>query len=204
MPLLQKYINELIHSAEIPAHSIDKEGKLLAVSYGWLTLLGYTKDQVIGRKSTEFLTEESKKLAAKVLPEYYETGKCHDIPYTFVDSDGRGVSVLLSADSVWRDGEFLRSIAVLRPTDPQAVRARADKITAWKLGQQTDVQVLLENLEVLELNCEVTLRCKNEAWFTYVVSAASYFQGVDAIRLKLEGSQREVLINLGLGQRQTP
>lgn len=107
----------LAHYEETPAllHSIDREGRIIAVSHRWLEAFGYTRDQVIGRKSSEFLTEKSKRFADQVaLPEFFRTGHCRDIPYEWVRGDGEVVNVLLSATSI-RDesGRFLCSRAVL-------------------------------------------------------------------------------------------
>ena len=96
-------------------HSIDEQGRLLAVSDAWLDLLGYTRDEVIGRRSVEFLDEESRRRAvAEVIPLFHTTGRIENIPYRMCCKDGSTVDVLLSAII---DGEpatrHWRSIAVL-------------------------------------------------------------------------------------------
>lgn len=85
---------------EIPAmaHSIDTTGRLVRVSNLWLETLGYERSEVIGRKSVEFLTEESRRHAEEsALPEYFRTGQCRDVPYQFVTKGGEVIDVLLSA-----------------------------------------------------------------------------------------------------------
>ncbi len=99
----------------VMVHSIDAEGRLLSVSYRWLQRLGYTADEALGRKSTEFLTEESQRFAREeVLPAFFTTGSCEDVPYQMIAKDGSIVDVLLSATSE-RDsgGRVIRSLAVL-------------------------------------------------------------------------------------------
>ncbi len=96
-------------------HSIDRNSRLIDVNNYWLEKLGYERSEVIGRKSTEFLTEDSRRYAQEVvLPEYFRTGVCSDIPYQFVCKNGKIVDVILSAFSE-RDhsGQILRSLAVL-------------------------------------------------------------------------------------------
>ena len=102
---------------EIPAmaHSIDTEGNLVTVSDRWLEVLGYERNEVIGRKSVEFLTAESRQQAETVsLPEFWKTGKARDVAYQFVKKDGEFVDVLLSA-VLERDpeGNVVRTLAVL-------------------------------------------------------------------------------------------
>lgn len=98
------------------AHSIDVDGHIVDVSQRWLEISGYSRSEVIGRKSTDFLTEESRSYAEEnVLPEFFRTGRCVDIPYQLVAKDGSILDVLLSANCE-RDvnGRVVRSIAVMQ------------------------------------------------------------------------------------------
>jgi diguanylate cyclase (GGDEF)-like protein/PAS domain S-box-containing protein len=79
-------------------HSIDENGRLIAVSDAWLAKLGYRREEVIGRRSTDFLTSESREHAINViLPEFFRKGRCDNVEYQFVCKDGRAIDVLLSA-----------------------------------------------------------------------------------------------------------
>ncbi|MEO0802898.1 MAG: PAS domain S-box protein [Cyanobacteria bacterium J06642_2] len=103
----------LYNRTPIMLHSINAEGFLVDVSDYWLEKLGYERHEVIGHKSTDFLTEASRHYAQTVvLPEYMERGWCRDVPYQFVTKTGDTVDVLLSATSE-RDseGRFVRSLA---------------------------------------------------------------------------------------------
>lgn len=63
-------------------HSIDAEGRLISVSNAWLAKLGYARNEVIGRRSSEFLTPASREHAVKnVLPEFFRTGACENVQY---------------------------------------------------------------------------------------------------------------------------
>lgn len=104
-------------------HSNNTDGRIVEVSEKWLEKLGYDREEVIGRKSTDFLSTESRKRATEqVLPEFFETGICDTIPLEFICRDGSRLPVELSAilDS---DGlEGARSLAVL---DDVSERKRA-------------------------------------------------------------------------------
>ncbi|MBV8696797.1 MAG: PAS domain-containing protein, partial [Bradyrhizobium sp.] len=70
-------------------HSIDTQGRLISVSDAWLTKLGYTREEVLGRPSAEFLTAESREHALRVvLPEFFRTGCCENVQYQMVRKDG--------------------------------------------------------------------------------------------------------------------
>src|SRR5258708_493610 len=79
-------------------HSIDEKGRLISVSDVWLAKLGYTRDEVLGRPSSDFLTAESREHAIReVLPEFFRLGRCENVQYQMVRKDGGLLDVLLSA-----------------------------------------------------------------------------------------------------------
>lgn len=95
-------------------HSIDREGRIVSVSDLWLKTMGYKRDEVLGAKSIDFLTPLSRRYAREVvLPAFYKTGDCTDVPYQMVRKNGEIIDVLLSATAE-RDasGEIERSLAV--------------------------------------------------------------------------------------------
>ena len=144
----EKY-RTLYQRTPVMLHSIDAEGRLLSVSDRWLQRLGYSADEVLGRPSTQFLTEESQRYARQVvLPEFFATGACEDIPYQMVARDGSVVDVLLSATSE-RDssGSVIRSLAVLVDVTEQR-RALRDLAESDRT-----LQTLLANVPGLAYRC---------------------------------------------------
>jgi PAS domain S-box-containing protein len=110
----ERYRN-LYNNTPVMMHSIDKNGFLLSVSQYWLDKLGYTEEEVIGTKSSNYLTAESKIYANEVvLPEFFQSGSCKDREYQYVKKNGEIIDVLLSAISEKdADGNIIRSLAVL-------------------------------------------------------------------------------------------
>jgi PAS domain S-box-containing protein len=105
----------LYHHTPAMLHSIDPKGRLVSVSDYWAAVMGYSRDEVIGRPLTDFFTPESRQYAeTTVFPEFFQTGFCQDIPYQFVKKSGGKIDVLLSAIAD-RDasGQIKRSLAVL-------------------------------------------------------------------------------------------
>ncbi len=96
-------------------HSIDANGNLVNVSDLWLKTLGYERDEVIGRKSWDFLTERSRQFALdEVLPAFFLTGSCFDVPYEFVAKNGRILNMRLSAIAETDEATgAVRSLAVM-------------------------------------------------------------------------------------------
>lgn len=88
----------LFDSAPVMMHSIDDNGILVKVNKLWLTTLGYKPEEVLGRKSTEFLTDGSRAQAlAETLSLFRETGRAYSIGYSFVHKNGPVIDVLLDA-----------------------------------------------------------------------------------------------------------
>lgn len=106
-------------------HSIDVEGKMSFVNERWLEATGYSREEVLGRRSTEFLTPESARYAREVvLPEYFKTGRCDNVHYQFVRKDGSIMEIMLSAisDVDWQGKKLSRSVLL--------------DVTDWVLSQR--------------------------------------------------------------------
>ncbi|MGO4569501.1 PAS domain S-box protein [Rhizobium sp. 2YAF20] len=122
---------ELDHRTQVtPAmlHSINKAGRLISVSDAWLTKLGYAREEVIGRPSSDFLTPESRAYAIQeVLPTFFRTGRVDNVEYQMVCKDGRVIDVLLSA--VLDDSSTeLGSVSLAVVTDVTALKIAERKL----------------------------------------------------------------------------
>ncbi len=94
----------LYNNTPVMMHSINRDGRIISVNDHWLHTLGYEREEVVGRRSTEFLTEASRRYAVEeVLPEFFKSGSVSDIEYQMVRKDGWVIEVLLSA-VIQRDG----------------------------------------------------------------------------------------------------
>ncbi|MDJ0856492.1 MAG: PAS domain S-box protein [Desulfobacterales bacterium] len=120
-------------------HSIDSEGFLLSVSDFWLQVMGYRRDEIIGRQLTDFFTESSRVFAERsVIPNFFRTGSCQDVPYQFRKANGEVIDVLLSAVAE-RDGEGrpVRSLAVSIDVTERNRAERALQLAQEELGRYT-------------------------------------------------------------------
>ncbi len=106
---------ELIAKLPVMFHSLDESGRIVAVSDVWLEKLGYERGEVLGRKSTDFLTETSRAYALAVsLPRFFRSGTADAVPYQFVRRDGTVLDILLSAHAIRDDGgSVVGSLAVM-------------------------------------------------------------------------------------------
>ena len=108
----------LFERAPVMMHSINQEGHLLKVNHRWLTTLGYERDEVIGQKSVDFLTDESRLVAiVDALPLFWQAGSDRSIGYRFRRKNGRVLNVLLDAEAVTSTKGVLAGVATLRTPD---------------------------------------------------------------------------------------
>jgi diguanylate cyclase (GGDEF)-like protein/PAS domain S-box-containing protein len=125
-------------------HSIDQEGRLICVNNYWLEVMGYTREDVIGRYVSDFMTADSRVFAKQqALPELMRRGFCEDIPYQFVKRNGEVIDVLISATLEHdEEGNRFRSLAVVvditerKRLEAELIRlARVDHLTGiWNRG----------------------------------------------------------------------
>lgn len=88
----------LYRNTPVMMHSIDEDGVVVDASEFWQPVMGYRPEEVIGRKTIEFMTEESQRYAIEtVLPNFWRNGFCKDIPYQFIRRNGDIIDVRLSA-----------------------------------------------------------------------------------------------------------
>ncbi|MDD0808854.1 PAS domain S-box protein [Curvibacter sp. RS43] len=126
LELAQERLRTMYETTPAMMHSIDVQGRLLHVSDAWLAGLGYERHEVIGRLSSDFLTEESRRRAREeVLPNFFASGHCEAVPYQMITRQGQVIDVLLSA-ILERDaqGQPIRSLSV---TEDVTLRRQAER-----------------------------------------------------------------------------
>ncbi|NUP09866.1 MAG: PAS domain S-box protein [Polyangiaceae bacterium] len=143
---------ELYNKTPVMMHSIDRTGRLVSVSDAWLRKIGYTREEVIGKRSVDFLTPESRRRALEVvLPEYYRTGLAVDVPYQVLTKSGDVFDVLLSAIAEHdRDGSMRRSLAVLIDvTERKRAEAERDGLLVLEKAARTAAESAFALLDTL-------------------------------------------------------
>ena len=111
----ERRYRRLYQNTPVMLHSIDRSGRLVNVSNYWLQSLGYSREEVIGRPLSDFLSHKSQRLAEKsVLPAFFKAGHVENIPYQMLKKTGETIDILLSAVAERNDqGEVEHSLAVV-------------------------------------------------------------------------------------------
>ncbi|MBL8340659.1 MAG: PAS domain S-box protein [Rubrivivax sp.] len=121
-------LRQLYELTPAKLHSIDTEGRIVTVSEAWLDRLGYRREEVLGRRSVDFLTPASREaVLSEHLPQLWSRGRSDQLPLQMVHRDGSVLDVLLSAVLVVDDkGRPHRALAVVK--DVTEVLARAAEL----------------------------------------------------------------------------
>jgi PAS domain S-box-containing protein len=160
-------VRKLYESTPVMLQSIDPEGRLISVSDYWLEKHGYTREEVIGRMSTDFMTHETAVYARDVIiPQSMRDGYCKNIPYQKVTKSGEVFDVLISS-IVDYDAESkpLFGMAVLIDVTEENAAKRAtdellDTIRSQFIMSITDVRGKI--IEVNDAFCEISQYSSNE------------------------------------------
>jgi PAS domain S-box-containing protein len=136
----EEQFRTLYRDTPLPLHSLDPRGCIDRVSDAWLALLGYAREEVIGRPITDFMTEDSKARRADAdWAVLRQGGELKDVEYRLVKKSGEVIDVLLSARVVHAADRLMRTLAGLvdvtaRNRTEEALR-QAQKMEA--VGQLT-------------------------------------------------------------------
>ena len=79
---------ELYMESPLGYQSLDSEGRFIEVNPVWSKMLGYSKDEVIGRSFRDFLTPEGKELFEQTFPKFKSDGQIKEVEFEIVKKDG--------------------------------------------------------------------------------------------------------------------
>ncbi|MBW4619084.1 MAG: PAS domain S-box protein [Cyanosarcina radialis HA8281-LM2] len=108
-------VEDLYNRAPCGYHSLDENGTFIRINDTELDWLGYSRDEVIGRKKlVDLLTPESLQVFEENFPAFLERGWARDLEFQLVRQDGTILPVLLSGNAV-RDasGNYVMSRSTL-------------------------------------------------------------------------------------------
>jgi PAS domain S-box-containing protein len=91
---------DLYRSTPAMLHTLDADGNVQTVTDHWLHKLGYTRDEVVGRRVTDFYSEaDRKRFRGRRLQEAVDRGEFNNVDRQMVTRDGRVLDIVMSAIS---------------------------------------------------------------------------------------------------------
>ena len=122
---------QLYEATPAMMHSIDTQGRLLSVSDRWLKHLGYSREEVLGRALTDFLTVASQAIFQTDHLGAFRQGRndvCLD--YQMVSKNGQVIDVVLSAVAEQDTQEhFAKGMAVVEDVTARKTAERALRVS---------------------------------------------------------------------------
>lgn len=111
----EKKFRLMYEEAPIAYQSLDRKGYLRDVNRTWLELLGYTREEVIGRHFVEFITPRFHKAFVKKFEEFQRTGEVYGVEYEMVRKDNSIIDVSIDGRiSTGENGSFRQTHCVFQ------------------------------------------------------------------------------------------
>lgn len=135
--LERERLSKVYRTTPVMMVSIGPDGNVLAVSEYWLNYLGYTRDEVIGRPYTAFLTPASADRMEAIggISAVMKAGSMRDVPSRMVKANGEVIDIVSSASVEYGPGG-----------EPIAAHGISIDITQ-QLAQARDLKRYAEELE---------------------------------------------------------
>jgi PAS domain S-box-containing protein len=183
----------------VPMHACDGDGMLTAVSDRWLELLGYERDEVIGRHITSFHTATSTIAVTKEWRHAIEAGGARDSEHQLVRKSGEILDVVISAQ-IDRDGKgtFQRILAFV--TDVTAQRRTE---MALRQAQRLEAIGQLTGGIAHDFNNLLLVVAGNAEMLRAEIDDERYVRALDAIDRATQRGARLTRQLLGFSRQQT-
>lgn len=113
-PAVSDGFRELFEHAPLGYQSLDPDGRLVQVNRAWCAMLGYEREDVLGRPFTDFLAPEAVDDFHCRFELVKEQGEVHGVEFPMRRKDGRELLASLEGRAIYRDnGALERTYAIL-------------------------------------------------------------------------------------------
>ncbi len=149
----------LYENAPLGCQSLDENGCFMEINQAWSNLLGYSREEVIGKWCGDFLTPAYREKFTTYFPQFKAAGAIHGIEFEMVKKDGSRITV--AADGRIRydeQGKFKQTHCILHDITEQKrveeARARNEKIYRQIFEGSRAVKLLIdpESGELVDAN----------------------------------------------------
>ncbi len=135
----EERLQEFLDTAHDLIQSVDPQGRLLYVNRAWLSVLGYSAEEVEKLNFFDLLHEDCRARCQRDFQRVLEGASLPTLEVDFLARDGRVVRCLGSANARFQDGRAVATRSIFRDISEQ-VKARRD-LQAF----QANLQALVEN-----------------------------------------------------------
>ncbi len=134
----EQHFRRMYEESPVAYQSLDAAGRIADVNPAWLNLLGYGREEVVGRGLAELLSPASRVVFEKDFSDFRDSGVAHGREYEWLCKDGRRLILAL-------DGVFIRDAQ----DRPHYCHCVLHNITERKLAESEREKVIAELKEAL-------------------------------------------------------
>lgn len=132
----KQLLQDVFENAPVGSHLVGPDGVILEANSAQLQLLGYTRQQFVGHKITDFHADED--AAADILQRLNRGEALHGYEARFKRSDGTMRTVVLDCNVLWREGQFVHARCFM--TDITERSWLEEKLLKTRKGLEQDVE----------------------------------------------------------------
>ena len=156
----EKRYRELYENSPLGYQSLDIEGCFIESNTSLCWMLGYERNEVIGRWFGDFLTDESAEKFKNNFPEFKARGKVHAVPFDLVTKDGQVISVEIDGRIGHNEqGDFKQTHCVIQ--DVTTRKQLSSELVQHRHHLEKLVEVRTEQLSEAQQRAEVASQAKS-------------------------------------------
>jgi PAS domain S-box-containing protein len=188
----EQEFRDFFDNATIGLHWVGPDGVILRVNQAELDMLGYTRDELVGRNIAEFHVDEA---AIDDLLARLRSGEAvHDEPARLRCKDGSFRDVMISSSALFEDGQFVHTRCFTVDVTERIRAERELRAGAEELRQNEADAHLLQRL-----SAELVRQDDEQALYDQIVDAASaimrsQFSSFQRLEISEEGREELLLL----------
>ena len=138
----------LYERAPLAYQSLDEQGRIIEVNHAWMDMLGYSREEVIGRSMGEFLSNEWKKHFKENFPRFKNLGEILGVEFEIRTKEGIPLLVSVNGKIGYdEEGNFLQTHCILYDiTERDKTDKIRDQIVADLYGKIAREKEIVDSL----------------------------------------------------------
>lgn len=133
----------LFEKAPISYQSLDEAGILIEINETFCALLGYERDELLGKNFSSLLDPESKHIFKENFPKFKTRGFVKDVPFRLKKKDGNYVDILLDGKIGYHsDGSFKQTHCVFADISERKRLEAENKIIEQQLRRSQRLEAV--------------------------------------------------------------
>ncbi|MGA8865170.1 MAG: PAS domain S-box protein [Gallionella sp.] len=147
-------IADLYNHAPCGYHSLDKDAIIRQINDTELAWLGYTRDELVGKKKwTDLITTPSLKVFQENFPSFMKQGFVNDMEFDVIRKDGTSFTALVSATAVYDDnGRYVMSRSIVQDITARKRAEQEQRIASIAFQSQEGIMVTDASGVILRVN----------------------------------------------------